>query len=285
MLVGVIGLGIMGQSIGAHLLKSGYELIVYNRTKSKATQLVRSGAIWVDTPKKVAEQADIVFTIVGYPSDVEQVYFGKEGLFNGYHERSLFIDMTTSSPTLAKKINKKARGLGIDSLDAPVTGGDLGAKEGTLSVLVGGNEESYARALPLFKTFGQNIHLFGSAGNGQHAKMMNQIMIAGTMLGLSEMLAYADGVNIEWSEIIGTIDSGAAANRSLDLYLPRMIKEDYTPGFFVKHFIKDLKIALDEAERMNINLPMTKLAYDLYQKLADLGNADDGTQAIIKLWK
>ena len=284
MRVGFIGLGVMGQSMAGHILEAGHELFVYNRTKSKAKNLVDKGATWLDTPKEIAEVAEIVITIVGYPQDIQEVYFGEQGLFAGAHDGSLFIDMTTSTPSLAIQLADKAKELNVSVLDAPVTGGDIGASEGRLAVLVGGNEADLKKAKTVIETFAANVTHFGEHGSGQHAKAVNQIMVAGTMLGLAEMMTYAKTAELPLDKIVKTIGSGAASNRSLDNYGPRIIQDDYTPGFFVKHFVKDLKIALDESKKMELELPMTELAHKLYTQLAEAGHSDEGTQAIVKLW-
>src|SRR5699024_2735975 len=284
MRVGFIGLGVMGQSMAGHILEAGHELFVYNRTKSKAKNLVDKGATWLDTPKEVAEATDIVITIVGYPQDIEEVYYGNKGLFTGAHSGSLFIDMTTSTPSLAVQLADKGKELNVGVLDAPVTGGDVGAREGRLAVLVGGHEADLKKAKPVIDTFAANVTHFGEHGAGQHAKAVNQIMVAGTMLGLAEMMTYAKTAELPLDKIVKTIGSGAASNRSLDNYGPRIIQDDYTPGFFVKHFVKDLKIALDESKKMELELPMTELAHKLYTQLAEAGHSNEGTQAIVKLW-
>lgn len=284
MKVGFIGLGVMGQSMAGHILDAGYELYVYNRTKSKSDNLVERGASWVDSPKEVAQNADVVITIVGYPKDIEEVYYGENGLFSGAQLGSIFIDMTTSTPTLAVELAKKGKELNVGVLDAPVTGGDVGAKEGRLAVLVGGDTADLEKARSVIDSFAATITRFGDSGAGQHAKVVNQIMVAGTMLGLTEMMAYAKQAELNLDEVVNTIGAGAASNRSLENYGPRVIKGDYSPGFFVKHFVKDLKIALDEAEKMSLNLPMTELAHKLYSQLAEEGHEDEGTQAIVKLW-
>lgn len=284
MKVGFIGTGVMGSSMVRHLLKAGYDVNVYNRTKEKAMPLTEEGATWLDTPSEIAEQSDIIFTIVGYPSDVEEVYFGEEGVFEGLAEGKIVVDMTTSTPALAEEIAGKAAEVGVVALDAPVSGGDLGAREGTLTVMVGGDEDAFEKVRPLFETFAGDLRLFGPAGSGQHTKMANQIMVAGTMTGLTETLVYAEKAGLNLEEVVKTVNGGAAQNWSLGNYAPRILKEDYTPGFFVKHFVKDLKIALDEADKMDLDLPGTKQAYDLYKQLEENGHGDDGTQALIKLW-
>lgn len=284
MKVGFIGIGVMGHSMAGHILDAGYEVFVYNRTKAKTDAIVARGAVWKDTPQAVAEAADIVFSIVGYPKDVETIYFGDEGIFQADVTGKILVDMTTSTPSLAEKIAAAAKEKGAEALDAPVSGGDLGAQNATLTIMVGGEASTYEKALPLFKVMGKTYALQGSAGKGQHTKMANQIMIAGTMTGMTELLVYAKVAGLDLPTVLDTVGGGSAANWSLANYAPRILKEDYTPGFFVKHFIKDLKIALDEAAKMGIDLPSTKLATELYEKLADKGFENDGTQALIKLW-
>ncbi|MGF3214402.1 NAD(P)-dependent oxidoreductase [Facklamia sp. P12945] len=282
--VGFIGLGVMGQSMARHILRAGYPLYVYNRTRSKANQLVEEGAIWQASPEEVAQACDLVLTIVGYPEDVEAVYLGEKGLFKGAHSGQVFIDLTTSRPSLAQELTKKGQALGVTVLDAPVSGGDLGAKAGRLTAMVGGDAATLDQVRPILETFSASIQLHGSAGSGQHAKASNQIMIAGTMTGMVETLRYAKANGLDLEKVIATLTGGAANNWSLANYGPRILRSDYSPGFFVKHYIKDLGIALEEAEKANLNLPGTKLAYDLYQELAKEGHENDGTQALIKLW-
>lgn len=283
--VGFIGLGVMGNSMAKHLLVAGHELFVYNRTQSKANELVGLGANWCETPREVAEQADVVMTIVGYPQDVEEVYFGDSGVFAGVHTDSLLIDLTTSTPTLAIRISETANEKGIKSLDAPVSGGDLGAKEARLTTMVGGEEAAFLQAEPILKAFSAKVTLMGPAGAGQHTKMANQIMIAGTMNGMVELLAYAKAASLDLQTVLDTVGGGAAANWSLANYGPRILKGDYSPGFFAKHFLKDLKIALDEADKLEVPLPGVELSARLYQELCDGGYGDNGTQALIKLWE
>lgn len=274
----------MGGSMVKHLLQADYPVHVYNRTKEKAMPFVEEGATWQETPADIAKVADVIFTIVGYPSDVENVYLGDDGVFEGLSEGKTIIDMTTSTPALAVEIAEKAAEIGVNSLDAPVSGGDVGAREGTLTVMVGGEQGTFDEMTPIIEKFSSELRLFGEAGSGQHTKMANQIMVAGTMTGMIEMFAYAKEAGLELSEVIKTVNGGAAQNRSLGNYGARIIAEDYTPGFFVKHFVKDLKIALDEAKAMDLDLPATQQAYDLYTKLEDAGHGDDGTQSLIKLW-
>lgn len=282
--IGFIGVGVMGASIVKHLLKDGYEVNVYNRTKSKADEVVSLGAIWQDTPKAVTIESDIVFTIVGYPKDVEEVYYSEDGIFAGATSEKILVDMTTSTPSLAQKIFATGREREIEVLDAPVSGGDLGAKNGTLTIMVGGTKEAYQIVEPIFNVFSGKVKLQGAAGSGQHTKMANQIMIAGTMVGMSELLVYANAAGLELESVLDTVGGGSAQNWSLTNYAPRILREDFTAGFFVKHFVKDLKIALAEAEKMDIQLPGTSLAKELYEKLENQGHGNDGTQALIKLW-
>lgn len=283
-IIGFIGTGVMGASIVKHLLKAGYSVNVYNRTKSKTDELVKEGAIWQDTPKDVTNKSDVIFSMVGYPKDVEEIYYGENGVFSGKVDGKIVIDMTTSTPSLAKKIEETAVELGAESLDAPVSGGDLGAKKGTLTTMVGGKKEVYDKVEPILNVFSSKVNLQGKAGSGQHTKMANQIMIAGTMTGMTELLVYAKSAGLDLAKVLDTVGGGSAANWSLANYAPRILKEDFTPGFFAKHFLKDLNIALEEAEKMSIELPATKEARNLYQALVDQGFENDGTQALIKLW-
>ncbi|MCB5952162.1 NAD(P)-dependent oxidoreductase [Enterococcus sp. BWT-B8] len=282
--IGFIGIGVMGHSIVMNMMKNNLTVSVYNRTKSKTDDLVKEGAVWRDTPKDIVENSEIIFTMVGFPSDVEDIYFKKDGIFDADVTNKILVDLTTSTPSLAEKIGAEAAERGGSALDAPVSGGDLGAKNGTLTIMVGGSEDAYNEVVPVFKTFGKTVNLQGSSGKGQHTKMANQIMIAGTMTGMSEMLVYAEKSGLNLDKVIETLGGGSASNWSMNNYAPRILKADYSPGFFVKHFIKDLRIALDEAEKMNLKLPATKLAEELYTCLADKGFEDDGTQALIKLW-
>lgn len=282
--IGFVGTGVMGQSIVKHLLEAGHTVFVYTRTKSKAEELISEGAVWCNSPLEVASQTNLIFTMVGYPSDVEEVYYGDLGLFKTESEGKIFVDLTTSTPTLAKRIFETAESRGAQSIDAPVSGGDLGAKNGTLTVMAGGEKKAFEQVRPVIGLFSSDLNLHGRPGSGQHTKMANQIMVAGTMTGLSEMLVYAQSAGLDREKVIKTLMGGAASNWSLKNYGPRILKEDYSPGFFVKHFVKDLKIVLDEAEKMELNLPATHLAYKLYEELTEKGYEDSGTQALIKLW-
>lgn len=282
--IGFIGTGVMGKSIAGHLLDAGYKVNVHNRTKSKTDDLVKDGAVWKDTPKEIIESSEITFTMVGYPDDVKQIYFGEDGIFESLQEGQTVIDLTTSTPTLAIEIYEKAREVGAYSLDAPVSGGDSGARNKTLTVMIGGDEDVYDEFAPIIEIFSGSKTLQGEAGSGQHTKMANQIMVAGTMTGLSELLVYAEAAGLDLEQVLATVGNGAAANWSLDNYGPRILEEDFEPGFYVKHFVKDLKITLDEAEKMNLDLPATKKAEELYETLENNELGDKGTQALIKLW-
>lgn len=285
MKIGFIGTGVMGTGIINNLLKHHHQVFVYNRTKAHAQEVIDHGAIWVDSPAQLTTQAPIIITMVGFPQDVKEIYFGENGIFTTLKADQLVVDMTTSSPTLAEEIGHRAEEIGALALDAPVSGGDIGAKNATLTVMAGGHQEAFKKMEPLFPEISQATNYFGDFGTGQHAKMANQIMIAGTMTGLTEMLVYAKAANLDLQKVLDTVSHGSADNWSLDNYVPRILKDDYTPGFFAKHFLKDLNITLTEAKRMHIDLPATRLATQLYDNLVNAqGLGDDGTQALIKLW-
>ncbi|MBS4177307.1 NAD(P)-dependent oxidoreductase [Lederbergia citrea] len=282
--IGFIGLGVMGKSMSRNLLGAGYEVLVYSRTKEKCKDILAEGAIWNNTAKEIAENADIIITMVGYPHDVEEVYFGNEGIFTSAKKSSVLVDMTTSTPTLAKKIYEEAKRSGLYALDAPVSGGDVGAKNGTLSIMVGGDRPIFDELFPIFEILGGNIVYQGEAGAGQHTKMCNQIAIASNMIGVTEALVYAKNAGLNPESVLKSIGSGAAGSWSMANLIPRVLKEDYSPGFFIKHFIKDMGIALEEAEKMNLQLPGLELAKKMYDTLASHGEENSGTQALIKYW-
>lgn len=282
--IGFIGTGVMGAAMAGHLLAAGHELYVYNRTKAKTENLVARGANYCPTPKDVAAEAEIIFSIVGYPKDVREIYFGEEGIFKANIQGKVFVDMTTSEPALAQEIYQAANASQANALDAPVSGGDIGAKNASLTIMVGGDEEVYTQVLPYFETIGKTIAYQGAAGAGQHTKMANQIAIAGTMTAMTELMVYADKAGLDVEKVLQTVGGGSAATWSLTNYAPRILREDFSAGFFVKHFIKDLGIALLEAEKMGIDLPATAGAKKLYDRLAEDGYENDGTQALIKLW-
>lgn len=283
--VGFIGIGVMGKSMASHLMKAGYEVFVYNRTKEKAQSIVAEGAQWKDTVKEVAKVAEVIITIVGYPKDVEEVYLGEDGLLNNANEGTYFIDMTTSKPSLAVKIYEEAKKRGMHALDAPVSGGDIGAKEARLAIMVGGEEAAFQTVLPVLEKMGKNIILQGGAGAGQHTKMCNQIAIASGMIGVCEAIVYAEKAGLSPKTVLQTIETGAAGSWSLSNLAPRMIDGNFEPGFYVKHFIKDMTIALESAEEMGLLTPGLKLAKELYEKLAEAGEENSGTQALYKLYQ
>lgn len=283
--IGFIGTGVMGASIVRHLLTAGHEVTVYTRTKSKADALVEQGAKWVKTPAAAAKDQQVVFTMVGYPKDVEEVYCGTNGIFSAVQPGTIVVDMTTSEPTLAKKLFEQATEVGVHSLDAPVSGGDIGAQNGTLSLMVGGDKTVFEQMKPIFEVFGQNIVYQGVAGSGQHTKMCNQIAIASGMIGVCESMAYGLNAGLTMEDVLRSITAGAASSWSLTNLAPRMLKEDLEPGFYIKHIIKDMKIALDEAQRMNLQLPGLSLAKSMYDKLLAEGYGENGTQALIKYYQ
>lgn len=282
--IGFIGIGVMGKSMANNLLKAGYQVMVYTRTKAKADDLLAKGAKWFDTPQLLAQNVDIIISMVGYPSDVEEIYLGENGIIKTLKSQSLIIDMTTSSPKLAKEIYREAKKHQIEALDAPVSGGDVGAKNGTLAIMVGGDKEVYEQALPIFKAMGKTICYFGEAGSGQYAKMSNQIAIASNMMGVCEAIIYAKKSGLNPQDVLKVISTGAAGSWSLSNLAPRMLNDDFAPGFFIKHFIKDMKIALDSAQEMNLELPGLALAKTLYEKLAQEGYENNGTQALLKYY-
>lgn len=282
--VGFIGLGIMGQSMAGHILAGGYALQVFNRTRSKAESLVARGASWRDTPGELAADCDVVFSIVGYPQDVEEIYLGPGGLIERARADTMLIDMTTSSPSLARRLAEAGAAKSVAVLDAPVSGGDIGARNAKLSIMVGGDAAAFDRVRPLLALMGENIVLQGEAGAGQHTKMANQIAIACNMMAVCESLAYAKKAGLDPRRVLDSIGSGAAASFALAMLAPRMLSGDFAPGFYVRHFIKDMGIALAEAERMRLELPGLKQAKALYDRLAASGHADDGTQALFRLY-
>ncbi|MCF8082837.1 MAG: NAD(P)-dependent oxidoreductase [Deltaproteobacteria bacterium] len=280
MKLGWIGTGVMGASMAGHLQQGGHELWVYNRTKQKAGPLLDHGATWCDTPAAVAENARIVFTIVGHPQDVEAVYFGADGLNSDRAGMDIVVDMTTSQPSLAKIIAQRAEPLGIDSLDAPVSGGDVGAREGTLAIMVGGKQAVFNQVLPLFELMGTTISYLGGPGMGQHTKVCNQILVAGNMIGTCESLLYAARQGLDLQQVIDIIGKGAASSWSINNLGPRIAQENYDPGFFVEHFIKDMGIALAEARAIGLALPGLALVQQLYIALKAQGHGRSGTQAL-----
>jgi len=278
--IGWIGTGVMGRPMAAHLIKAGHNLTVFNRTKSKAKELIDAGAKWANSPQEVAKDQDFVCTMVGYPQDVREVVFGKEGIINTIKPGSIFIDFTTSKPSLAIEIAETLKKKEVLALDAPVSGGDVGARGATLSIMVGGDEEAFNAAKPILEKLGKTIILQGGPGAGQHTKMCNQIQIAGTMIGMVEALVYGTKAGLDLETMLHSISGGAAGCWSLDNLAPRILKGDMEPGFFVDHFVKDMGIALEEAQRMQISLPGLALVHQLYISVQALGAGRKGTQAL-----
>jgi 3-hydroxyisobutyrate dehydrogenase len=279
--IGWVGTGIMGLSMCGHVLRAGYSVTVHTRSREKAEPLLAEGASWAETPKAAAQGADVVITMVGFPADVLDVYFGEEGVFAGATSGTVLVDMTTSPPSLAREIYAAAKAKGIESVDAPVTGGEAGAREARLSILVGGEPGIVESLRPLFGTMGMNIVRQGEAGAGQHAKMCNQIVIAGTMIGVCESLLYGQRAGLDMEALIAGIGAGAASCWTLKNLAPRILRRDLEPGFFVEHFVKDMEIALEEAERMKLSLPGLSLVHELYSELVAAGGGRKGTQALM----
>ena len=281
--IGWVGTGVMGAPMAGHLQAAGHKLFVYNRTAAKAEVLVDAGAVLCESPREVARQSEFVFSIVGYPVDVESTYLSTDGILAGAKTGSVVIDMTTSEPALAKRICKVAERQGVDVLDAPVSGGDIGARNAALAIMVGGEQSVFDRVKPLFQCMGKNIAYMGPAGAGQHTKMSNQILIAGTMIGTVESLLYAHRSGLNLEEVIAVIGSGAASSWSINNLGPRIVKGDFDPGFYIKHFVKDMGIALAEAKAMRLALPGLALVNQFYQAAIAQGLEDLGTQGLYKV--
>ncbi len=279
--IGWVGTGVMGRWMCQHILNLGYSVTVYNRTKEKAQPLLDSGATWADDPSTVAAASDVIFTIVGFPPDVREVYLGDKGILKGAKPGNVMVDMTTTEPSLALEIYEQARAQGVSSVDAPVSGGDVGAREARLSIMVGGDSEVVETIMPLLEAMGKNIVHQGAAGAGQHTKMCNQITIAGTMIGVCEGLFYGYMAGLDLKTMLSSISGGAAACWALSNLAPRILQRDFDPGFFVEHFIKDMGIALGEAEKMNLSLPGLALVHQLYLAVKAQGHGRLGTQALM----
>jgi len=279
--IGWVGTGVMGRWMCQHAMTKGFAATVFNRTRLKAQPLLDQGATLVDSPRAVAERSDVVFAIVGFPRDVREVFLGSDGALAGSRPGTILVDMTTSEPTLAREIAAAAQAKGVGALDAPVSGGDIGAREARLSIMVGGESEVFEAVKPLFEAMGKTIVLQGPPGSGQHTKMVNQILIAGTMIGVCEALLYAYQSGLDPTVVLQSVGSGAAASAALNVLAPRMIKRDFEPGFYVEHFLKDMGIALAEAERMNLCLPGLALVKQLYQAVQAQGYGRKGTQTLL----
>lgn len=283
--IGFIGVGIMGKSMVRNLMKAGFEVAVYTRTREKAEEVIKEGAKWCEDVSSCAKGRDAVITIVGYPADVEEVYFGEKGILSSADPGTCLIDMTTTSPRLAVRIYEEGKKRGLKAIDAPVTGGDTGAKEGTLTILAGGDEEDFNRCLPVFEAMGKAIKYQGKAGNGQHTKMCNQIAIAGALSGVCEALAYARANGLDERTMVESIGTGAAGSAQLKALAPRILLGDFAPGFFIKHFIKDMKIAAEEAKDVNLHLGVLEYVLSMYETMAEEGHGDEGTQALVKYYQ
>ncbi len=283
--IGFVGIGVMGKSMAKHLMNAGFKTHIYTRTRSKAEELVALGAVWEESPGAVAAVSDVVITMVGYPDDVEQVYRGEDGILANCKRGCVVIDMTTSSPELAVKIYQEAYGKGIAALDAPVSGGDVGAREARLSIMAGGDRDVFDSVKPLLEVLGTNIVYQGEAGSGQHCKMANQVAIASTMIGVCEAMRYAEKAGLSPETVLQSIESGAAGSWSLSNLAPRMLKGAFDPGFYVKHFIKDTGIALQSCENIGLQAHGLTLAKSLYDQLATDGGQDKGTQALYQKYR
>lgn len=281
MKIGWIGTGVMGAAMAGHVQAAGHDLYVFNRTKSKAERLLKGGAHWCESPAEVAANSEIVFTIVAFPADVEEVYLGEGGILSAQGPCRVVVDMTTSRPSLAQMIAETAAKQGIDSLDAPVSGGDIGARDGTLAIMVGGDKGVFDAILPLFQLMGKNISYMGGVGAGQHTKMCNQILVAGTMIGTCESLLYGAKAGLDQQSVIDIIGKGAASCWSINNLGPRIVRGNYEPGFIVEHFIKDMGIALQEAAAVGLSLPGLALVHQLYLAVQAQGHGRSGTHALM----
>ena len=279
--VGWIGTGVMGTSMCGHVLEAGYPVTVYSRTRERSEPLLERGAEWAASPAAVAAVSDVVLTMVGFPADVREVVLGPDGVLSAARPGTVLVDMSTSEPSLALEIHEAAKARGVESLDAPVSGGDVGARNAALSIMIGGDPAAVERIRPLFELLGKTVIHQGPTGAGQHTKMVNQILIATGMIGVCEALLYAYRAGLDLETVLASVSGGAAGSWSLSNYAPRMLAQDFEPGFFVEHFIKDMEIALSEARRLNLALPGLALAHELYLALRAQGGGRKGTQALI----
>jgi 3-hydroxyisobutyrate dehydrogenase len=279
--IGWIGTGVMGSSMCGHLMIKGFKATVFNRTRERARPLIERGAAWADSPKAVAANSDVIFSIVGFPADVRDVLLGPSGALAGATAGKILVDMTTSEPSLAREVYEAARSRGVASVDAPVSGGDIGAREARLSIMIGGDKEVVDRLRPLFECMGKTIIHQGPAGAGQHTKMVNQILIATLMIGVCEALLYGYKAGLDLNTVLESVSGGAAGSWSLSNYAPRILKGNLDPGFMVEHFLKDMGIALAESKRMNLALPGLALAEQLYLALKSQGHGRKGTHSLI----
>ena len=285
MRIGFIGVGVMGNGMVKNLLRHGYEVSAYTRTRAKALEALDAGAEWRESAADCVRDADAVITMVGFPPDVEEVYFGEKGILASARPGTLVIDMTTTSPRLAQRIYTEAADRGLCALDAPVSGGDTGARAGTLAIMVGGDREAFDRAVPIFEAMGKSIRYMGAAGSGQHTKMANQIAIAGTLAGVCEAIAYARAAGLDVDEVISTISGGAASSWQLANNGPKSAHGDFAPGFFIKHFIKDMTLADGEARARDLPMPVLEKVLAMFRALEAQGYGDEGTQALIRAYR
>ena len=283
--IGFIGVGVMGRSMVRNLMKNGFDVSIYTRTKEKAEEIIAEGAVWCDSVKECAQGKDVVITIVGYPRDVEEVYFGENGILENMPEGSVAIDMTTTSPTLSRKIYEAAKEHGAAALDAPVSGGDTGAKNGTLAIMCGGDREVFESVMDVFEAMGKNIVYEGGPGMGQHCKMANQIALAGALASVCEAITYARAAGLDPKTMLDTIGTGAAASWQLSHNGYKMLDQDYAPGFYVSHYIKDMRIAEEEASARGVSMPVLDEVLSSFLKLDEMGGASDGTQALIRVYE
>ena len=285
MRIGFIGVGVMGNGMVKNLLRHGYEVSAYTRTRAKALEALDAGAEWRESAADCVRDADAVITMVGFPPDVEEVYFGEKGILASARPGTLVIDMTTTSPRLAQRIYTEAADRGLCALDAPVSGGDTGARAGTLAIMVGGDREAFDRAVPIFEAMGKSIRYMGAAGSGQHTKMANQIAIAGTLAGVCEAIAYARAAGLDVDEVISTISGGAASSWQLANNGPKSAHGDFAPGFFIKHFIKDMTLVDGEARARDLPMPVLEKVLAMFRALEAQGYGDEGTQALIRAYR
>jgi len=283
--IGFVGTGVMGKSMASHFISAGYPVLVYTRSKDKAEELLSQGAVWKERVADLASEADVIITMVGYPHDVEEVYLGEQGVIAHAKPGTYLIDMTTSKPSLAQRIYEEAKKHSLHSLDAPVSGGDIGARDAKLTIMVGGDQEAFDEMAPLLRIMGTNVILQGGPGAGQHTKMCNQITIASNMIGVCEAISYAKKAGLDPSRVLDSIGAGAAGSWSLNNLAPRMIAGNYAPGFYIKHMIKDMSIALESAKEMGLLTPGLELAKSLYDEMAAEGEENSGTQALIKWYE
>lgn len=283
--IAFIGTGVMGANMAGHLLAAGAEISVYSRTKLKSMSLIEAGAAWAGSPAEAAEGKTIVFTMVGYPADVEEIYFGKKGIIESASPGTVLVDFTTSDPDLAVRIAEASAAKGLFSIDAPVSGGDLGARNATLTIMAGGDSESFEKVMPFFRVMGKTVVLQGGPGSGQHTKMANQIAIAGSLCGAVEAVIYAENAGLDPRRVLESIGGGSAQSWQLLNMVPRMLDGNFSPGFYSKHFLKDLRIAIASAKKMKVRLPFLDTAERLFTMMSDKGFADKGTQALYLLYK